>query len=79
MASGSSLPPSVQMQIAGLKYGVKDEKGKSVTETLLRAHPEVNAIYAENDEMGLGALAAFSLASIVLRHWFTRRQRIREA
>ena len=34
------------------------EKGQSVTETLLRAHPEVNAIYAENDEMGLGALAA---------------------
>ena len=34
------------------------EKGKSVTETLLQAHPEVNAIYAENDEMGLGALAA---------------------
>ena len=34
------------------------EKGKSVTETLLQAHPEVTAIYAENDEMGLGALAA---------------------
>jgi ABC-type sugar transport system substrate-binding protein len=34
------------------------EKGKSVTETLLRAHSDVNAIYAENDEMGLGALAA---------------------
>lgn len=34
------------------------EDGKSVTETLLRAHPDVNAIYAENDEMGLGALAA---------------------
>jgi galactofuranose transport system substrate-binding protein len=34
------------------------EDGKNVTETLLRAHPEVNAIYAENDEMGLGALAA---------------------
>lgn len=34
------------------------EKGKSVTETMLRAHPEVTAIYAENDEMGLGALAA---------------------
>lgn len=34
------------------------EKGKSVTETLLRSNPEVNAIYAENDEMGLGALAA---------------------
>jgi len=34
------------------------EKGKSVTETLLRSNPDVNAIYAENDEMGLGALAA---------------------
>src|SRR4051812_33225269 len=34
------------------------EKGQSVTETLLRAHPDVDAIYAENDEMGLGALAA---------------------
>jgi galactofuranose transport system substrate-binding protein len=34
------------------------EDGKNVTETMLRAHPEVNAIYAENDEMGLGALAA---------------------
>ena len=34
------------------------EKGKSVTETLLQAHPDVTAIYAENDEMGLGALAA---------------------
>ncbi|HEX5205329.1 substrate-binding domain-containing protein [Paractinoplanes rhizophilus] len=34
------------------------EKGKSVTETMLRAHPDVTAIYAENDEMGLGALAA---------------------
>lgn len=34
------------------------EQGKSVSETMLRSHPEVNAIYAENDEMGLGALAA---------------------
>jgi ABC-type sugar transport system substrate-binding protein len=25
---------------------------------MLRAHPDVTAIYAENDEMGLGALAA---------------------
>ncbi len=39
------------------------EKGKSVTETLLRAHPDVNAIYAENDEMGLGALAALDDAN----------------
>lgn len=28
---------------------------------------------------GLGALAAFALASIALRHWLLRRQRIREA
>ena len=34
------------------------EKGQSVTETLLRSNPDVDAIYAENDEMGLGALAA---------------------
>ncbi len=34
------------------------EKGQTVTETLLSSHPEVNAIYAENDEMGLGALIA---------------------
>ncbi len=34
------------------------EKGKTVTETLLQAHPDLTAIYAENDEMGLGALAA---------------------
>jgi|GEM_PF-162140 ribose transport system substrate-binding protein len=36
------------------------EKGQSVTETLLQSHPEVNAIYAENDEMGLGALIALT-------------------
>ncbi len=36
------------------------EKGQSVTEALLQSHPEVNAIYAENDEMGLGALIALS-------------------
>jgi galactofuranose transport system substrate-binding protein len=34
------------------------EKGQTVTETLLQSHPEVTAIYAENDEMGLGALIA---------------------
>ncbi|RKS80412.1 ribose transport system substrate-binding protein [Motilibacter peucedani] len=34
------------------------EKGQTVTETLLQAHPDVNAIYAENDEMALGAITA---------------------
>src|SRR5450631_167050 len=34
------------------------EKGQSVTET--EAHPEINAIYAENDEEGVGALVALT-------------------
>jgi ABC-type sugar transport system substrate-binding protein len=34
------------------------DKGQSVTEQLLQAHPDITAIYAENDEMGLGAQAA---------------------
>jgi ABC-type sugar transport system substrate-binding protein len=36
------------------------EKGQSVTETEIKAHPEINAIYAENDEEGLGALVALT-------------------
>ncbi|WP_371477375.1 ABC transporter substrate-binding protein [Kitasatospora sp. NBC_00315] len=34
------------------------DKGQQVTEQLLQAHPEITAIYAENDEMGLGAVTA---------------------
>ncbi|AHI01108.1 ABC transporter substrate-binding protein [Kutzneria albida] len=36
------------------------EKGQSVTEQLLQAHPEITAVYAENDEMALGAVTAIS-------------------
>jgi galactofuranose transport system substrate-binding protein len=36
------------------------EKGQSVTETSIKAHPEINAIYAENDEEGVGALVALT-------------------
>jgi ABC-type sugar transport system substrate-binding protein len=32
--------------------------GQSVTETLLQSHPDATAIYAHNDEMALGAIAA---------------------
>lgn len=32
--------------------------GQTVTEQLLQSNPEITAIYAENDEMGLGAQAA---------------------
>jgi galactofuranose transport system substrate-binding protein len=36
--------------------------GQTVTEQLLQAHPGISAIYAENDEMGLGAQAALIAA-----------------
>ncbi len=33
-------------------------KGQSVAETLLQSHPDANAVYAHNDEMAIGAIAA---------------------
>jgi ribose transport system substrate-binding protein len=36
------------------------DKGQQVTEQLLQANPDINAIYAENDEMALGAVTAIS-------------------
>lgn len=38
------------------------EEGQTVTEQLLQAHPDLNAIYAHNDEMALGAVAALQAA-----------------
>jgi ribose transport system substrate-binding protein len=38
------------------------EKGQSVTEQLIQANPEIDAIYAHNDEMALGALVALRTA-----------------
>ncbi len=38
------------------------DKGQAVMETLLQAHPEINVVYAENDEMGLGAMVAITAA-----------------
>jgi galactofuranose transport system substrate-binding protein len=37
-------------------------EGQSVTETLLQSHPDATAIYAHNDEMALGAIAAVRAA-----------------
>ncbi|MFE6164667.1 ABC transporter substrate-binding protein [Streptomyces sp. NPDC056486] len=34
------------------------EKGQQVTEQLIQSKPDINGIYAENDEMGLGAVNA---------------------
>jgi ribose transport system substrate-binding protein len=36
------------------------EKGQQVTEQLLQANPDINAIYAENDEMAIGAITAIT-------------------
>lgn len=38
------------------------DKGRQVMETLLRAHPNVDAVYAHNDEMAIGAIAALQEA-----------------
>ncbi|HET9659470.1 MAG TPA: ABC transporter substrate-binding protein [Thermomicrobiales bacterium] len=38
------------------------DEGRQVMETLLQAHPEVTAVYAHNDEMAIGAIAALEAA-----------------
>jgi len=38
------------------------DEGQKVTEQLLQANPGITAIYAENDEMGLGAMTAVQAA-----------------
>ncbi|MBE7556946.1 MAG: ABC transporter substrate-binding protein [Anaerolineales bacterium] len=41
------------------------DKGRQVMETLLQAHPDVTAVYAHNDEMAIGAIAALEAAGKV--------------
>ncbi len=38
------------------------DQGRQVMETLLQAHPDVNVVYAHNDEMAIGAIQALELA-----------------
>lgn len=38
------------------------DTGRKVMQTLLQAHPDVTAVYAHNDEMALGAIAAIKAA-----------------
>ncbi|WP_309083572.1 ABC transporter substrate-binding protein [Chelativorans sp.] len=38
------------------------DAGRQVTETLLQAHPDMNVIYAHNDEMAIGAIQALEVA-----------------
>ncbi|WP_233565789.1 ABC transporter substrate-binding protein [Cellulomonas sp. PhB143] len=40
------------------------DEGQSVTEQLLQSNPDINAIYAHNDEMGLGAETAIQSAGL---------------
>ena len=41
------------------------DKGRQVAETLLQAHPDATIVYAHNDEMALGAIAAIEAAGKV--------------
>ena len=41
------------------------DTGRKVAETLIQAHPEADIIYAHNDEMALGAIAALEAAGKV--------------
>ena len=38
------------------------DKGQQVMEQLIQANPDITAVYAENDEMGLGAMTALQTA-----------------
>jgi galactofuranose transport system substrate-binding protein len=38
------------------------DEGRRVMETLLQAHPDVNVVYAHNDEMAIGAIQALEAA-----------------
>jgi len=38
------------------------DKGRQVMQTLLQSHPDVNVVYAHNDEMAIGAIAALEAA-----------------
>ncbi|MGR3403644.1 ABC transporter substrate-binding protein, partial [Paracoccus sp. (in: a-proteobacteria)] len=38
------------------------DQGRQVMETLLQANPDVNIVYAHNDEMAIGAIQALELA-----------------
>lgn len=53
--------PGIQL-IASQSGDFVRDTGRKVMETLLQAHPEVTALFAHNDEMALGAIAALEAA-----------------
>lgn len=48
--------------VASLTANYSREEGATVTEDILQSNPELNAIYAHNDEMALGAVRAVAAA-----------------
>ena len=51
------------MQILASQSGdFARDKGRQLAETLLQAHPDATVIYAHNDEMAIGAIAALEAA-----------------
>ncbi|RAG81011.1 LacI family transcriptional regulator [Streptacidiphilus pinicola] len=51
------------MQVVASQTGNFDQTdGQKVMEQLLQAHPDINAVYTENDEMALGAIQAIRSA-----------------
>jgi ribose transport system substrate-binding protein len=55
--------PGVQL-VGKADGGYVRDKGFAAAQNLLTAHPDVNAIYGENEEMALGASLALSTAGI---------------
>lgn len=54
------------MQIVASQSGdFARDKGRQVMETLLQANPDITAVYAHNDEMAIGAIAALEAAGKV--------------
>ncbi|MFC5908842.1 ABC transporter substrate-binding protein [Streptacidiphilus monticola] len=52
-----------KMTVVASQTGNFDQTdGQKVTEQLLQAHPDINAVYAENDAMALGAIQAIRSA-----------------
>ena len=55
--------PYPDMEIIASQTGdFQRDKGRQVMQTLLQAHPDVTAVYAHNDEMAVGAIAALEEA-----------------
>jgi ribose transport system substrate-binding protein len=58
-----AIAGSPGMQIIASQSGdFARDKGRQVMETLIQAHPEATAVYAHNDEMAIGAIAALEAA-----------------